>query len=44
MEIQEQAKKLLPIIQAIAEGKELEYSFNGVTWLDETKADLKTPL
>ena len=41
MEIQEQAKKLLPIIQAIAEGKELEYSFNGVTWLDETKADFE---
>ena len=32
---QEKAKKLLPIIQAIAEGKKIQYSFNGVTWFDE---------
>ena len=31
---QEKAKKLLPIIQAIAEGKRIQYSFNGVTWFD----------
>jgi len=31
---QEKAKKLLPIIQAIAEGKRIQYSFNGVTWID----------
>lgn len=31
---QEKAKKLLPIIQAIAEGKKIQYSFNGVTWFD----------
>lgn len=35
MDRQNQAKKLLPIIQAVADGKKLEYSFNGVTWLDE---------
>ena len=32
---QEKAKKLLPIIQAIAEGKKIQYSFNGVTWFDK---------
>ncbi len=32
---QESAKKLLPIIQAIAEGKKIQYSFNGVTWFDK---------
>ena len=35
MSRQKQAKKLLPIIQAIADGKKLEYSFNGESWLDE---------
>ena len=35
MDRQNQAKKLLPIIQAIADGKKLEYSFNGESWLDE---------
>lgn len=40
---QEKAKKLLPIIQGIAEGKQLQFSFNGVTWIDETdKLELKT--
>lgn len=32
---QENAKKLLPIIQAIAEGKKIQYSFNGATWFDK---------
>lgn len=27
----ETAKKLLPIIQAIADGKQIQYSFNGQT-------------
>lgn len=40
---QEKAKKLLPIIQAIAEGKQLQFSFNGITWFDESdKLELKT--
>lgn len=31
----EKANKLLPIIQAIAEGKKIQYSFNRVTWFDK---------
>ena len=34
---QEKAKKLLPIIQAIAEGKKIQFSFNGETWFDRDK-------
>lgn len=43
MDRQNQAKKLLPIIQALADGKDLQFSFNGKTWIDETdKLELKT--
>lgn len=40
---QNKAEKLLPIIQGIAEGKQLQFSFNGVTWIDERdELELKT--
>lgn len=31
---QEEAKELLPIIQAFAEGKTIQYSFRGTDWID----------
>ena len=39
----EKAKKLLPIIQAIAEGKKIQFSFNHRDWIDadENNSDLK---
>ena len=40
---EENAKLLLPIITAIAEGKQLQFSFNGKTWIDESdELDLRT--
>lgn len=40
---QEKAKKLLPIIQAIAEGNKIQFSFNHRDWIDADKnnSDLK---
>ena len=40
---QVKAKKLLPIIQAIAEGKKIQFSFNHRDWIDadENNSDLK---
>lgn len=33
----EQGKKLLPILQAFTEGKTVQYSLDGVTWIDENE-------